>query len=77
MRLSELVSRMSPTTFTEIALVMFLAVFALMASRAYSRKARAEHGAYAALPLCDDAVAAAAPDRGARTARSSSDGRAS
>ena len=35
MRLSELVSRLSPTTMTEIALVLFLAVFVAVGLRAW------------------------------------------
>lgn len=53
MRLSDLVSRMSPTTFTEIALVMFLAVFAIMAFRALRRSARAQHERWGEIPLDD------------------------
>ncbi len=72
MRLSELVSQMSPTTFTEIALVMFLAVFAVMAARAYGRKARVDQRADAALPLCDDAApSSGAPDSADASGRAS------
>jgi hypothetical protein len=70
MRLSELVSRMSPTTFTQIALVMFLAVFALMAFRALRRSARVQHALWAQIPLDDGDGGApqaslAAPETGA------------
>jgi hypothetical protein len=50
--LSELVSAFSPTQLTEIALVLFLAVFAGVAIR-HGRK-RAEHAHCASLPLEDD-----------------------
>jgi cbb3-type cytochrome oxidase subunit 3 len=53
MRLSELVSSMSPTTFTEIALVLFLGVFAAIAWR--HRRRTDAHNEAAALPLADDA----------------------
>lgn len=54
MKLSDLMSAMSPTTLTEIALVLFLAVFAAVAIRHGSKKRAAEHAACAALPLEND-----------------------
>jgi hypothetical protein len=54
MRLSELMSRLSPTTYTEIALILFLAVFAAMAFRAYRRSQRDIHAAVRLTPLADD-----------------------
>ncbi len=54
MRLSELVSHMTPTIFTEIALVLFLGVFAAVAYRALRRSARAQHEQWALIPLSDD-----------------------
>ncbi len=54
MRLSDLVSHMSPTIFTEIALVIFLGVFSAVAYRAFRRGARAEQEAWAQIPLTDE-----------------------
>ncbi len=56
-RLSELVSALSPTTYTELALVLFLAVFVAVAIRHGGKRRAAEHAACAQLPLEDDAVA--------------------
>jgi len=54
-RLSEWVSAMSPTQFTELALVLFVGVFVAVAIR-HGGKPRAEdHASCAALPLADDA----------------------
>ena len=55
MRLSELISHMSPTTLTEIALVLFLAVFAAVGVRAFRKSQRAVHARAAIAPLADDA----------------------
>jgi cbb3-type cytochrome oxidase subunit 3 len=55
MRLSELMSHMSPTTMTEIALVLFLAVFAAVGVRAYRKSQRAVHDRALMAPLADDA----------------------
>ena len=55
MRLSDLMSRLSPTQLTEIALIIFLAVFVLQALRAVRRSARPLHDPAAGLPLADDA----------------------
>jgi cbb3-type cytochrome oxidase subunit 3 len=60
MRLSELVSNLTPSAFAQVALVLFLAVFAAVTARALGRNARAQSEAQAALPLHDDAVPAAA-----------------
>lgn len=54
MKLSDLVSALSPTTFTEISLVLFLAVFVAVAIRHGGKRRAAEHAACAALPLEDD-----------------------
>ena len=54
MKLSDLVSAMSPTLLTEIALVLFLAVFVAVAIRHGGKKRAAEHAACAAMPLEDD-----------------------
>lgn len=61
-RLSELVSKLTPSEFTEIALVLFLAVFVAVALREGSRRRAAVHAASAQLPLADDAT----PRGGAR-----------
>ena len=53
-RLSELVSALSPTQYTEMALVLFLAVFAAVAIRHGGKRRAAEHDACAQLPLADD-----------------------
>ena len=55
MRLSELMSRMSPTTLTEIALVLFLAVFAAVGLRACRKSQRQLHARARMAPLADDA----------------------
>jgi cbb3-type cytochrome oxidase subunit 3 len=55
MRLSELISHMSPTTLTEIALVLFLAVFAAVGVRAFRKSQRATHAHARLAPLADDA----------------------
>jgi cbb3-type cytochrome oxidase subunit 3 len=56
MRLSDLISRLSPTQYTEIALILFLAVFAAVAIRAFQRSQRAVHDAARLAPLADDAA---------------------
>lgn len=53
-RLSELVSALSPSTYTEIALVLFLAVFTAVVIRHGGKRRAAEHAACARLPLDDD-----------------------
>jgi cbb3-type cytochrome oxidase subunit 3 len=57
MRLSELVSQLTPSTFAQLALVLFLVVFVAVALRAYGRGARDHNQRCAALPLCDDGEA--------------------
>ncbi len=53
-RLSELVSALSPTTYAELALVLFLAVFIAVAIRHGGKRRAVEHAACARLPLDDD-----------------------
>ena len=65
MRLSELVSHLTPSAFAQIALLLFLAVFAAVAVRTFGRGARERSAEAAALPLHDDAVAPAARQGGA------------
>jgi hypothetical protein len=54
-RLSDLISSLSPTQYTELALVLFLAVFAAVAIRHGGKRRASEHAACAQLPLADDA----------------------
>lgn len=53
-RFSEVVSAFSPTQFTELALVLFLAVFVAVAWRHGTKRRAAEHASCAQLPLADD-----------------------
>lgn len=54
-RLSELVSRLTPSDFTQLALVLFFAVFVAVAIRHGGKRRASEHDACAQLPLSDDA----------------------
>lgn len=54
-RLSELVSALTPALLTQVALVLFVLVFVAVAIRHGSKRRRAEHAACAQLPLADDA----------------------
>ncbi len=54
MRLSELVSRLTPGQLTEVAMLLFFAVFIAVSIRALVRS-RAEHDLAAALPFDDGA----------------------
>jgi cbb3-type cytochrome oxidase subunit 3 len=54
MSMTELVSALSPSTFTQIATVLFVLVFATQSYRALSRRMRAAHAEASALPLADD-----------------------
>jgi cbb3-type cytochrome oxidase subunit 3 len=54
MSMSELVSALSPSTFTQIATILFVAVFLTQAARALSRRQRPAHDEAQALPLTDD-----------------------
>jgi hypothetical protein len=53
-RLSELVSALTPTQYTELALVLFVLVFAGVLIRHGGKRRAAEHAACAQLPLADD-----------------------
>jgi hypothetical protein len=53
-RLSELVSALSPTQYTELALVLFALVFASVVIRHGGKRRAAEHAECAQLPLADD-----------------------
>ena len=54
-RLSELVSALTPSQFTQLALLLFMAVFVAVAIRHGGKRRAAEHAACAQLPLVDDA----------------------
>ncbi|MBK9030688.1 MAG: hypothetical protein IPL61_05010 [Myxococcales bacterium] len=60
MRLTELVSGMTPTHFTQIALLLFVGVFIAIAWR--HRRHTPAHTEAAALPLADDAAPTARPE---------------
>lgn len=55
-RLSDLVSALSPSQYTQLALILFVAVFAGVLIRHGGKRRAAEHAACAALPLADDAA---------------------
>jgi hypothetical protein len=55
-RLSELVSALTPAQYAELSLVLFLLVFAGVLLRHGGRRRAAEHAACAQLPLADDAA---------------------
>jgi hypothetical protein len=54
-RLSELVSALTPSQFTQLALVLFMAVFVAVAIRHCGKRRAAEHAHCAQLPLEQDA----------------------
>jgi cbb3-type cytochrome oxidase subunit 3 len=54
MRLSELVSDLTPATFTMIGTVIFFTVFVAVTVRAFWPSARAEQRRALRLPLSDD-----------------------
>ena len=53
MRLSDIMSHMNLTLFPEVAMVLFLGVFAVVVWRVYRRRGAAELESHAALPLDD------------------------
>lgn len=53
-RISDLVSALSPSEYTQLALVLFVAVFVGVLLRHGGKRRAAEHAACAALPLADD-----------------------
>ncbi len=55
MRLSEMIAHLSPAQLTEIATLLFLAVFVAVGLRALRRSARPIHEHAVGLPLADDA----------------------
>ncbi len=54
-RLSELVSKLTPSDFTQLALLLFFSVFVAVAIRHAGKRRKSEHDVCAQLPLCDDA----------------------
>jgi len=54
MTMTDLVSALSPTQYTELALALFMAVFVAVAIRHGGKRRAAEHAACAQLPLEDD-----------------------
>ena len=54
MSMTELMSALSPTTLTQIATILFIAVFTTQSVRALSRRMRPAHAEASALPLADD-----------------------
>jgi cbb3-type cytochrome oxidase subunit 3 len=54
MSMTELMSALSPTTLTQIATILFIAVFTTQSARALSRRMRPAHAEASALPLADD-----------------------
>ena len=55
-RFSELVSALTPTQFTQLALLLFVAVFIAVTIRHGGKRRHLEHTQCAALPLADDAT---------------------
>lgn len=56
MRLSELMSEMDLATYPQVALVIFLVVFAAVCLRTFSKKRRATYEQIARIPLADQPV---------------------
>lgn len=54
-RISELVSKLTPSDFAQLALVLFFLVFVSIAIRHGGKRRRDEHDACARMPLADDA----------------------
>jgi hypothetical protein len=54
MTMSDLVSALSPTQYTELALALFVGVFVAVAIRHGGKRRAAEHAECAQLPLHDD-----------------------
>ncbi len=61
MKLSDLVSALSPTQYAELSLLLFMLVFIGVAIRHGGKRRAAEHAACAAMPLADDIGLRAAP----------------
>ncbi len=58
--MTELVSNLTPSTYAQLALLLFLGVFIAIAWR--HRRLTTAHTEAAALPLADDAVPMARPE---------------
>ncbi len=56
MRLSDIMSHMNLTVYPEVAMVLFLAVFAAVAWRVFRRRNAAELEAQGSLPLDDSPI---------------------
>jgi len=54
MSIGDLVSRLTPSFGAEIGVVIFAALFAVLAARQWTRRAQLAHEAARALPLADD-----------------------
>lgn len=67
MRLSDIISHLHLTTYPIAALVIFLGVFAMIASRVLSRRHAPEYRRAALLPLVDDAPTLPDGPRAGRT----------
>lgn len=66
MRLSDIMSHMQLTAFPIAGLVIFLITFAVVASRALSKRRRSEYAHTAALPLAEEHAAdSRGPEAGA------------
>jgi hypothetical protein len=63
MSLSELMSSMDLAVYPQVALVIFLAVFASVTWRIFTQRGREECRAMAVLPLEEDPAGRAAPAR--------------
>ncbi len=55
MTMTDLVSALSPTQYTELALALFLAVYVAVVLRHGGKGRAVEHATCAQLPLADDA----------------------
>jgi cbb3-type cytochrome oxidase subunit 3 len=55
-RLSDLAAALGPSQYTQLALLLFVAVFVGVVARHGTKRRAAEHAACAALPLADDAA---------------------
>jgi cbb3-type cytochrome oxidase subunit 3 len=66
MRLSELVSNLTPTQYTQVALVIFLVVFVGIVIYVFSRRNRETFERARSLPLEDDVYASEQPATGSK-----------
>lgn len=55
MRLSDIMGRLELSAYPQVALVIFLAVFAILGARVFARARKGEFERAASLPLHDDA----------------------